>query len=263
MVIGQITATYDLGCFFGAILAILYGDRYGRRLAIMIGCSVLTVGAVLQTAAFGVPQMIIGRFIAGLGNGINTTTLPVWQSETSKPAHRGLLIVLQLALNQLGNVTAQWLNFAMGYVPWMAVSWRFPLAFQTFYAIATIGMLPWLPDSPRWLVQNGRYDEAKVIVARLMDAPVHSEEHTAFFNTIVQKVEHEAEVGKVKWTSLLEKDKLSTTRRIILGAGTQFMQQWGGINVINVSLQTLIAVVRHADMHGTSTIYQLYSHLLA
>lgn len=47
MVIGQITATYDLGCFFGAILAILYGDHFGRRKAITTGCTVLTIGALL------------------------------------------------------------------------------------------------------------------------------------------------------------------------------------------------------------------------
>lgn len=241
MIIGQITATYDLGCFFGAILAILFGDHFGRRKTILIGCTVLTIGAILQTAAYGVPQMIIGRFVAGLGNGINTTTIPVWQSETSKPAHRGLLVVLQLALNQLGNVTAQWLNFGFGYIPWTAVSWRFPIAFQMFYALATIVMLPWLPDSPRWLIQKGRYEEARSIVARLLASPVESQETAALYETIVHNTEHEMEVGRVSWKALLKNDKLQTTRRIILGAGTQFMQQWGGINVINYYLPVVFA----------------------
>ena len=241
MVIGQITATYDLGCFFGAILAMVFGDRYGRRKSIFVGCTILTIGAVLQTAAYGVPQMIVGRFIAGLGNGINTTTIPVWQSETSQPKHRGLLVVLQLALNQLGNVTAQWLNFGMGYIPWKPVSWRFPLAFQIFYTLATIIMLPWLPDSPRWLIQKGRYEEARTIVARLLAKPTDDTEVKGLYENIVRNTEHELEVSKVSWRALLSNDRLQTTRRVILGAGTQFMQQWGGINVINYYLPVVFA----------------------
>lgn len=241
MVIGQITATYDLGCFFGAILAMTFGDHFGRRMSIVIGCTVLTIGAILQTAAFGVPQMIVGRFVAGLGNGINTTTIPVWQSETSQPKHRGLLVVLQLALNQLGNVTAQWLNFGMGYIPWQAVSWRFPIGFQMFYALATIIMIPWLPDSPRWLIQKGRYEESRAIVARLLAKPTDDREAKELYDTIVRNTKHELEVSRVSWRSLLANDRLQTTRRIILGAGTQFMQQWGGINVINYYLPVVFA----------------------
>ncbi|KAL4881833.1 general substrate transporter [Aspergillus karnatakaensis] len=243
MVIGQITATYDLGCFFGAILAMAYGDQVGRRLAILLGCLILVIGAVLQTAAYSVPQMIIGRFVAGLGNGINTTTIPVWQTETSQPRHRGLLMVLQLALNQLGNVTAQWLNFGLGYIPTQAVSWRFPIAFQIFYALATVALLPWLPDSPRWLIQRGRNDEARSVIARLHARPVSSSEVEELFNTIVASTEHELELSKASWLSLfrVRKDRLQTLKRVVLGAGTQFMQQWSGINVITYYLPIVFA----------------------
>ncbi|KAK9427035.1 hexose carrier protein [Lipomyces doorenjongii] len=241
MVIGQITATYDLGCFFGAIAAMAFGDHFGRRKAILIGCTILTVGAIVQTAAVSVAQMIVGRFVAGVGNGINTTTIPVWQSETSQPKHRGLLVVLQLALNQLGNVTAQWLNFGMSYIPWQPVSWRFPIAFQMFYAVGTIIMLPWLPESPRWLIQRCRYDEARSIVARLLAKPQDDAEVHSLFTNMVQNTEHELEVARVSWRSLLKNDRLQTTRRILLGAGSQFMQQWGGINVINYYLPVVFA----------------------
>lgn len=241
MVVGQITATYDLGCFFGAILAMAYGDHFGRRKSIVFGCTILTIGAILQTAAYGIPQLIIGRFVAGLGNGINTTTIPVWQSETSQPKHRGLLVVLQLALNQLGNVSAQWLNFGMGYISWQPVSWRFPVAFQIFYALATIIILPCLPDSPRWLIQKGRYEEAKIVVARLLAKPAEDPEVKKLHEDIVRNTEHELHVSKVSWRALLGNDQLQTTRRVILGAGTQLMQQWGGINVINYYLPVVFA----------------------
>jgi MFS family permease len=72
---GTVVAIYEIGCFFGAILAFMFGERLGRRWMIMLGCAILTVGAAIQAAAYGVPQLIAGRIIAGLGNGMNTATI--------------------------------------------------------------------------------------------------------------------------------------------------------------------------------------------
>lgn len=70
--IGIAISSYNLGCFAGAILAMRFGQISGRRRAIFIGCTLVSIGAVLQFAAFGLPQFIIGRVICGLGTGINT-----------------------------------------------------------------------------------------------------------------------------------------------------------------------------------------------
>lgn len=72
---GTTVAIYEIGCFFGAILAFVFGERIGRRWSIIVGCGILSVGAAVQTAAYGVPQLIAGRIVAGLGNGINTATI--------------------------------------------------------------------------------------------------------------------------------------------------------------------------------------------
>jgi MFS family permease len=72
---GTTVAIYEIGCFFGAIIAFVFGERVGRRWSIIIGCAILSVGAAIQTSAYGVPQLIAGRIIAGLGNGINTATI--------------------------------------------------------------------------------------------------------------------------------------------------------------------------------------------
>ena len=55
----------------------------------MIGCVVLAIGGALQASSYSIPQLIIGRIIAGLGNGLNTSTIPVWHSELSRPESRG------------------------------------------------------------------------------------------------------------------------------------------------------------------------------
>lgn len=65
------------------------GERLGRRKCIMIGCVVLSIGAALQASATTIAQMIVGRIVAGLGNGANTSTIPVWHSELMKAHKRG------------------------------------------------------------------------------------------------------------------------------------------------------------------------------
>ena len=71
------------------------GNPLGRKRAIMLGTSIMVVGASLQASAFTIEHFIIGRIITGLGNGINTSTVPVWQSETSKSNDRGKLIMIE------------------------------------------------------------------------------------------------------------------------------------------------------------------------
>ncbi|KAJ6032878.1 hypothetical protein N7444_010649 [Penicillium canescens] len=180
----------------------------------------------MQTTSFSIAQMIVGRFIAGLGNGLNTTTIPVWHSEMSKPQHRGYLAVLQLALNQLGNVTAQWLNFGLGFIGHRAVSWRFPIAFQIFYALVTMIMLPWLPDSPRWLIQKGRLEQARAVTARLHARSINDPETEILHETSVRNVLHELEVSK--------KEGSLRNRRSAHAA-------MGGINAINYYLPVVFA----------------------
>lgn len=72
--LSTVTAIYDIGCFFGALLVCAIGDPLGRKKCVLLGTTIMSIGAILQIAAFGVPQMIVGRIIAGIGNGINTST---------------------------------------------------------------------------------------------------------------------------------------------------------------------------------------------
>jgi len=72
---GTVVAIYEIGCFVGAIIAFVFGERLGRRWTIILGCIILTIGAAIQTSAYGIAQLIAGRIVAGLGNGMNTATI--------------------------------------------------------------------------------------------------------------------------------------------------------------------------------------------
>jgi MFS family permease len=99
---GTVTALYDIGCFFGAIAAFFVGDWLGRKKTVLIGTTIMSIGAILQITTYSVAQIIVGRIVAGIGNGLNTATAPPWQAETSKAAWRGKLIVIELILNIAG-----------------------------------------------------------------------------------------------------------------------------------------------------------------
>jgi MFS family permease len=77
---GITTASYNLGCFFGAIFCIWIGNYLGRRKTIFTGSIIMIIGATLQACAYSLPHLIVGRIVTGIGNGMNTSTVPTWQS---------------------------------------------------------------------------------------------------------------------------------------------------------------------------------------
>ena len=81
---GFVIAVYEIGCLAGAVSTMYLGDMLGRRKTILIGCCIMIVGAVIQCSSFSVGQLIAGRIITGIGNGMNTSTVPIWQSECAK-----------------------------------------------------------------------------------------------------------------------------------------------------------------------------------
>lgn len=106
-------AIYEIGCLVGALFALLFGDKLGRRKNIMIGAMVLIVGVLIQiTAVKGHKtgyQFVIGRIVTGLGNGLNTATIPTWQAECSGSHNRGLHICIEASTIAFGTVVAYWI----------------------------------------------------------------------------------------------------------------------------------------------------------
>ena len=230
--LGTVTALYDVGCFFGAVAAFSIGEMLGRKKAILLGTTVMSIGAILQITAYGVPQMIVGRIVAGLGNGMNTATAPVWQAETSKAAWRGKLIVIELILNIAGFSLSNWITYGFSYVSG-PVAWRIPLAFQFFFIAILFATVPWLPESPRWLIAHDMVEPAEQILADLEAKDIYDPYVITESKEIQWAVEYERENG-VGWLDLLRgrsKAGTCTIRRLILGGGAQAMQQLAGINV--------------------------------
>lgn len=75
---GIAVAAYNLGCFLGAVFTIFIGNPLGRKKTIFYGSIIMTIGALLQTTSYQLPQFILGRIVTGWGNGMNTSTVRKW-----------------------------------------------------------------------------------------------------------------------------------------------------------------------------------------
>ena len=237
---GQIVSTYDIGCILGAILSIFVGDRFGRRWSIVMACCFVFVGGILQGTSYGLPQMIVGRVVAGVGIGQNSATIPMWQAETSKPEHRGKLIALQLVIVIFGITITQFVNLGFTYVPLNEVAFRFPLTFQSFLALVTILLVLMMPESPRWLCYVDRHVEAGKIIARLQAVPEDSPSVQAELKIITETIAEEKANGKIGWREAFSNDEQQNFRRMCLGAGTSMFQQMGGINIVVYYLPVIL-----------------------
>lgn len=92
---GIAVGSYNLGSFAGAVICIWVGNYLGRKKTIFTGASIMIAGAIIQASSFGLPQLIIGRVITGLGNGLSSSTVPTWQAETSAAHKRGMMVMIE------------------------------------------------------------------------------------------------------------------------------------------------------------------------
>ncbi|KAI9658172.1 MAG: hypothetical protein M1831_004019 [Alyxoria varia] len=232
---GIAVASYNVGCFLGAIFTIYIGDILGRRKTIFWGSLIMTIGAILQTSAYGVPHFIVGRIITGIGNGMNTSTVPTWQSETSKSHRRGQMIMIEGALITAGITLSYWLDFGFSFIDG-PIAWRFPIGFQIIFAVIILCTILALPESPRWLILKGRDEEALDILVRLNDVPSDDpyikNEFAAMKDTVM-------EMSKGSFRDLFTMDENRNFHRVVLAYVNQMFQQISGINLITYYAATI------------------------
>lgn len=247
---GAVTACYELGCFFGAIFTLMFGERIGRTPLLVAGGMLMIVGTVISTAAFGpqwgLGQFVVGRVISGLGNGMDTATIPVWQSECSRSHNRGFLVCLEGAIIAVGTFIAYWVDFGLSYVH-TSVQWRFPVAFQIFFAIFVVAGALMLPESPRWFVMRGHEKEALDVLACLNDSTIDGEDVQTDMSLMKADLKTTSQT-KASWKTLFTFGKTQEFQRMMVGCSGQFFQQFTGCNAA-IYYSTLL-FEQNLDMTG-------------
>ncbi|KAJ0420357.1 general substrate transporter [Aspergillus carlsbadensis] len=248
---GNITALYDIGCVIGSIVCYFVGERLGRRTMLINGGGIMIVGAVILASSETVAQLIVGRIVTGIGNGMNSSTAPVYQSECAPARYRGALLTLQGTFTILGVVIAYWMDYGTSFTE-SSFQWRFPLAFQAVFAIFLVLQVIGLPETPRWLVQHDRHEEARAVVGAIENKSSNDPDVIRTILDIQVGLEEEHKGGPFRFKELFAWGDEQNLRRLLITISVELGQQFTGSNMINyygpVMFQTTMGMGRNLAM---------------
>jgi sugar porter (SP) family MFS transporter len=227
--IGTMVAILEIGALISSLSVGRMGDLLGRRKTIFYGAVIFVVGGACQTFATGMPMMMLGRIIAGLGVGALSTIVPVYQSEISPPHNRGRLACIEFSGNILGYMCSVWMDYFCSYIDgnW---SWRLPLLMQ----VAMGGLLAvgsfLIVESPRWLLDNDHDEEGIVVIANLYGkGDIHSAKARDEYREIKMNVLLQRQEGERSYADMFRR----YYKRVFIAMSAQALAQLNGINVIS------------------------------
>ncbi|KAJ8521922.1 hypothetical protein ONZ45_g1444 [Pleurotus djamor] len=250
---GWLVAILELGAWFGVLNTGYLADKLSRKYTIVVAVIVFCVGVIVQTCAKDMSYIYGGRFVTGLGVGSLSMAVPLYNAELAPPEVRGSLVALQQLAITFGIMVSFWIDFGTNYIRVGGVqseaAWRVPLALQLVPAIILGTGILFMPFSPRWLVNQGRDEQALKVLSDARQMPPDSDLVQIEFLEIKAQYLFEKETSELKfpqWQDGSFKSEfrlglhglmdLFTTRtllyRVIVGTLTMFFQQWTGVNAI-------------------------------
>lgn len=227
--IATMVAILEVGAFIASLVVGRIGDVIGRRRTILYGSMVFFIGGAFQAAATGMPMMIFGRVIAGLGVGALSTIVPVYQSEISPPHNRGKLACIEFTGNILGYAASVWVDYFSSFID-SNYAWRLPLALQCVMgALLGLGSLI-ICESPRWLLDMDHDEEGIVVIANLYGGgDIHNDKARQEYRDIKMNVLLARQEGERSYTEMFRK----YYKRVFIAMSAQALAQLNGINVIS------------------------------
>ncbi|CZT04534.1 related to sugar transporter [Rhynchosporium agropyri] len=233
---GTVVATFVLGALVGSLACMKIGNILGRRKSIFLAAVLTLIGETLCTSSFGLAQFVVGRTIIGLGIGILSATVPVWQAECSSAANRGKHVVLDGLFMTLGFTLESWINLGASQIktgPNVSASWRMPLGIPLALSLLLMATINFMPESPRWLISVNRVEEARTVLANLKDLS----ETDPVITAEVEGIQYSLEESTVKKASIADMFTMGPEKlfyRFCLCILLQFYQQMSGSNLISV-----------------------------
>ena len=207
-----------VGSMVGAVVGGALADRLGRRVILVAGGAVFVVGSLLAPFSPDVWTLVAARMLLGLAIGFTSVTAPVYVSELAPPQSRGMLIGLYQFALTLGIALAD----LVGY--WLANehAWRLMFGLGAIPAGLFLFLVATVPESPRWLVGQGRIPEAERVLASYTDEAGTAVLLADIRTSLTVKVER-------RWSALWSP---AVRWALFIAVGFTVLQQVTGINTI-------------------------------
>jgi len=235
--IGWAMSSALVGCLVGALVSGGLSDRFGRKKLLILSAFLFTVTGVLTALAPNFTVFVGNRLLGGVAIGLASNLSPMYIAEISPAAMRGKLVSVNQLTIVIGILAAQLANWLIAEpVPAGATAaeilaswngqtgWRWMFGAEAVPALLFFALMFFVPESPRWLVKNGRGEAAEKVLARV-GGPVFAAGAVGEIRTTLAA----GEIGRVRFRDLLEP---GLVRVLLIGVTLAVYQQWCGINVI-------------------------------
>ena len=206
----------------GAMLGILGGgyvaDRFGRKKAIFLSAAFLFVGSLFSVMAGAFHELLLFRFLVGIGIGICSMVVPVYLAEIALPSYRGKMISLFQVAITLGIFVSYLTNLCL----FQLQSWRIALGISAFFAVIALILVFLIPESPSWLISKGDVEGGRDLLFRF------------YPRKEAEEIIHKAVESKQnrKHISLRKLFQGGLKKALIIGILLSVFQQITGINAV-------------------------------
>lgn len=256
-----LTTMVVIGQIFGALGAGVLANAIGRKKSVALILVAYAGFALLGAFSVSLPMLLAARFLLGLTIGVTVVVVPVYVAESAPAAVRGSL----LTAYQLAIVSGLVVGYLTGYALAGAHAWRWMLGLAALPAMLLLPLLIRMPDTARWYVLKGRYDDARAALLRA-DPTANADDELAEIASALSE-------GSGGFSEMLRRPYLRATVFVItLG----FLIQITGINAIiyysprifeamgftgNFALLALPALVQVAGLAAVGTSLLLVDRL--
>lgn len=262
-IMGLLTASMAMGSMLAIPIVPYCADLLGRRMGVVIGCSIMLVGIALLSMGFHIAMFIIGRLLLGFGIAIAHGSAPLLIAELVHPQHRAIYSTIYNTLWYLGSLIGAWVSFGTNNIigNW---AWRVPCLLQAIPSLFQIFFIWFVPESPRWLIAKGKHAQAKAILTKYHASGNENDELVNVeYHEIQQTISLEQEYEKTAWSELWSTP--GNRHRLLILVSFGLFSQWSGNALVSYYLSGVLETVGITDdktkleINGYLSIVQLVS----